>query len=162
MHRTKATIVISFAIACLAGSSLAQASQPIVGSWLLDAGGSLGVVSFLEDGRYVEAMSVAGDSVHTGIEWGNYTWNEVTGAITATSMGDTNGDWGFAGDVNGTQYLTVSGNVGTVFQPGCSDCTGSVSRILPAPVPEPETYGMLLAGLGLVGVAARRRKQAGA
>ncbi len=28
-----------------------------------------------------------------------------------------------------------------------------------APVPEPETYAMLLAGLGLLGVAARRRKQ---
>ena len=29
----------------------------------------------------------------------------------------------------------------------------------PAPVPEPETYAMMLAGLGLLGVAARRRKQ---
>lgn len=28
------------------------------------------------------------------------------------------------------------------------------------PIPEPETYAMFLAGLGLVGVAARRRKQA--
>ena len=28
-----------------------------------------------------------------------------------------------------------------------------------APIPEPETYAMLLAGLGLVGIAARRRKQ---
>ena len=28
-----------------------------------------------------------------------------------------------------------------------------------APVPEPETYAMLLAGLGLVGIVARRRKQ---
>lgn len=28
-----------------------------------------------------------------------------------------------------------------------------------APVPEPETYAMLLAGLGLLGVVARRRKQ---
>lgn len=28
-----------------------------------------------------------------------------------------------------------------------------------APVPEPETYAMLLAGLGLVGFMARRRKQ---
>ncbi|HEX5345046.1 MAG TPA: FxDxF family PEP-CTERM protein [Duganella sp.] len=27
-------------------------------------------------------------------------------------------------------------------------------------VPEPETYGMLLAGLGLIGVAARRRRSA--
>lgn len=30
------------------------------------------------------------------------------------------------------------------------------------PVPEPETYGMMLAGLGLVGLAMRRRKQAAA
>lgn len=29
-----------------------------------------------------------------------------------------------------------------------------------APVPEPETYAMMIAGLGLLGVAARRRKQA--
>jgi hypothetical protein len=28
-----------------------------------------------------------------------------------------------------------------------------------APIPEPETYAMLLAGLGLLGIAARRRKQ---
>src|SRR3569832_1624029 len=28
------------------------------------------------------------------------------------------------------------------------------------PVPEPETYGMMLAGLGLVGIAVRRKKQA--
>ena len=27
------------------------------------------------------------------------------------------------------------------------------------PIPEPETYAMLLAGLGLIGFAARRRKQ---
>jgi hypothetical protein len=39
--------------------------------------------------------------------------------------------------------------------------TGSYAlniRDLSAPVPEPETYAMLLAGLGLMGVAARRRK----
>ena len=39
---------------------------------------------------------------------------------------------------------------------------GSKSQliVLTAPVPEPETYALLLAGLGLVGVAARRRKHA--
>jgi hypothetical protein len=31
---------------------------------------------------------------------------------------------------------------------------------LAAPVPEPETYAMLLAGLGVVGAVARRRKPA--
>ncbi|HEU4844959.1 MAG TPA: FxDxF family PEP-CTERM protein, partial [Burkholderiaceae bacterium] len=33
-------------------------------------------------------------------------------------------------------------------------------RAYTSPVPEPETYGMLLAGLGLVGFLARRRKAA--
>jgi hypothetical protein len=31
--------------------------------------------------------------------------------------------------------------------------------VLTAPVPEPETYAMLLAGLGVLGAVARRRKQ---
>ena len=35
-----------------------------------------------------------------------------------------------------------------------------VTDFMAAPVPEPETYAMLLAGLGLLGFA-RRRKQAG-
>jgi hypothetical protein len=33
--------------------------------------------------------------------------------------------------------------------------TGDVA----APIPEPETYAMMLAGLGLLGVMTRRRKQ---
>jgi len=35
----------------------------------------------------------------------------------------------------------------------------SASGVFASPVPEPETYAMLLAGLGLLGFAARRRKQ---
>jgi len=34
--------------------------------------------------------------------------------------------------------------------------------VLTAPVPEPETYAMLLAGLGLVGAMVRRRRAAAA
>ncbi len=36
----------------------------------------------------------------------------------------------------------------------------ALSETLTVPVPEPETWAMLLAGLGLVGAAVRRRKQA--
>lgn len=52
----------------------------------------------------------------------------------------------------GNYYLQVSGNVvGTTP----SSFGGAVML---APVPEPETYGMLLGGLGLLGFLARRRK----
>ena len=46
--------------------------------------------------------------------------------------------------VNGTMVSTTSGSFG--------------GAIMLAPVPEPETYGMMLAGLGLVGFLARRRR----
>jgi len=36
--------------------------------------------------------------------------------------------------------------------------SGAVNTLPSAPVPEPETYAMLLAGLGLIGFTARRRK----
>ncbi|MFP5394090.1 MAG: FxDxF family PEP-CTERM protein, partial [Gammaproteobacteria bacterium] len=54
----------------------------------------------------------------------------------------------------GNYYLAVNGSIingsGTSF-------AGNVQL---QPVPEPETYGMMLAGLGLVGYLARRRKTA--
>ena len=40
------------------------------------------------------------------------------------------------------------------------DAVGAIASAAPVPgIPEPETYAMLLAGLGLLGFAARRRKQ---
>jgi hypothetical protein len=54
----------------------------------------------------------------------------------------------------GDYYILVSGNL-------VSDTSASFGgAVMMAPVPEPETYGMMLAGLGVLGVLARRRKQA--
>lgn len=53
---------------------------------------------------------------------------------------------------NGPLVLTVMGN-------SKGGTYGGTFNLNLAPVPEPETYGMLLAGLGLLGFLARRRKQ---
>ncbi len=54
----------------------------------------------------------------------------------------------------GDYYVMVGGNL-------VSDTSASFGgAVMLAPVPEPETYGMMLAGLGVLGFLARRRKQA--
>jgi len=54
----------------------------------------------------------------------------------------------------GNYYLQVSGNM--VSNEGAS----FGGAIMMAPVPEPETYGMMLGGLGILGFLARRRNKA--
>lgn len=59
----------------------------------------------------------------------------------------------FPTPVSGPLVLVVTGYAGSA-----SSYSGTLN-VEVAPVPEPETYGMMLAGLGLVGFMARRRKQ---
>lgn len=54
----------------------------------------------------------------------------------------------------GDYYLQVSGSL-------VSNAAASFAgEVMLAPVPEPETYGMMLAGLGVLGFMARRRSKA--
>lgn len=55
----------------------------------------------------------------------------------------------------GNYYLQVSGNV---VSDESASFGGAVSLV---PVPEPETYGMMLGGLGILACLARRRRGAG-
>jgi hypothetical protein len=54
----------------------------------------------------------------------------------------------------GSYYLRVDGNI--VSNAGAS----FGGAVMLAPVPEPQTYGMMLGGLGVLGLLARRRKDA--
>jgi hypothetical protein len=69
--------------------------------------------------------------------------------IWTLSFADT-GTLGFSSPELKVQFLTNAGDTSK---------TGSLlSQAIPA-IPEPETYAMLLAGLGLLSLVARRRKQ---
>ena len=74
----------------------------------------------------------------------------------STSSGITGGaqaqDWL---DHLGTAANTGNYKISYFYQP----VPGSQNLIALTPVPEPETYAMLMAGLGLIGFVARRRKQ---
>ena len=61
--------------------------------------------------------------------------------------------------VAGTDVFALGQFVGVGTSLGALTFTSSSDVVFTAAVPEPETYAMLMAGLGLLGVVARRKKQ---
>jgi hypothetical protein len=80
----------------------------------------------------------------------------VLGSFDLSGILAHNGIEGVTVDEKGTIYIVAEqiqdGSNGLDLNPK------SQLIVLTAPVPEPETYAMLLAGLGLMGAIARRRK----
>ncbi len=60
---------------------------------------------------------------------------------------------------NGGQFKISMDTLQFTFDGEVQDQTYNIEMVT-APIPEPETYALMLAGLGLVGFMARRRKQA--
>lgn len=82
-------------------------------------------------------------------------WNDVhpNGSTLFATFSGNNATTLIGNLAAGQYHLDISGNFGSTAQ------MGQYSVALQAlPVPEPETYAMLLAGLGLIGFMARRRK----
>ena len=81
---------------------------------------------------------------------------DITGLSGSSMSSGTIDVWTISADAlaTGSYYLQVNGTM--VSNTGAS-FGGSVML---NPVPEPETYGMMLAGLGVLGFLARRRKAA--
>jgi hypothetical protein len=109
--------------------------------------------------HYLDAIisSIAG-SAATGLDiTGLGLYTSVGALVTAGTMSSTGvmDVWSISSDglAVGDYYLQVSGSL-------VSNTSGSFGgAIMLVPVPEPETYGMLLAGLGVLGFLARRRKE---
>lgn len=111
--------------------------------------GSLTADLFSGSGNARNGLDITGFSL-----WGS-TGLILDGSQLSTGRLD---EWTLTSDglAAGSYYVQVTGSV-------LSNAAGKYSAsVALAPVPEPETYGMMLAGLGLLGVAARRRKTPGA
>lgn len=84
---------------------------------------------------------------------GEQTWDGAQMAALAGQLGNGNQGVGFYMNFTGDAPITK------VTFASTQDAFESDNHSYIAAVPEPETYAMLLAGLGLIGVAARRRQQ---
>ena len=108
-----------------------MAEDALIGSWVArnsDRGDNAPWVqlTFLESGYYMHQeldlpyRPEADDAGSTGLEFGQYTWNNQTGELTVTSISiDDNGEWGVADGANQVEPLTfrVDGNTLSVFNP---------------------------------------------
>ena len=121
----------------------------------------------------------AADAAHplfangAGTEWyGTYfAHNVITTApgFTTFITGDA-GQTVLAGGVFGAGYLMVGGMTSSNFHSGAtaaddpwqlrSNVLDYTANAVVTPVPEPETYALMLIGLGLIGAVARRRRTA--
>jgi hypothetical protein len=110
---------------------------------------------------------------NVAISWGTAT----PGSVEATNGGGPTGVWDFSFSFNDkgrlveanewvqwtatfstTPPVTFAGFALHVQRIRAVDPAGSAWYV-PTPIPEPETYAMLLAGLGLLGFFVRRRKE---
>lgn len=97
-----------------------------------------------------------------GVNWSTYSFTSLTGAGVGFSVAATAAGLVYSSTqalTAGTYTLTLSGSAASAppIQNGSVRYDVAYTAVA-SPVPEPETYALMLAGLGVVGWAARRRK----
>jgi probable HAF family extracellular repeat protein len=99
------------------------------------------------------SSQVAGDSITSDGTFRATIWNGTTPTDLNNFLD--------ASDVSAGWYLVGARDIndnGWIVGIASNTITGVTHAFLLTPVPEPETYAMFMAGLGLMGLIARRRK----
>jgi hypothetical protein len=117
---------------------------------------------------YNQTYSLPGLDI-SGVSWsiGDADGSSFDSGISVTGFNGTPGEIGFfyvAGNAQGfgptdavMGQLSFRDQMGTLGSP--LNATGAMSAVDTAPVPEPETYAMMLAGLGALAAVGRRQKR---
>jgi hypothetical protein len=127
---------------------------------LLLSGGSSGTVA------YGALLEQAGSFYQAGFELSTATWTSHSlEGLTAASFGKVSGPGAATPDFSaGGAPITfgyyASNGTGLASQTSTLSGIDNWEVTVTAAIPEPETYALLLAGLGLLGFAARRRSGA--
>lgn len=124
-----------------------------------DAGILSKTLSLIGGTQYIASFDLAGNHRNGSPE-------TVTG-IFGVGLGNVSATFSLGQSVGWTTYSlvftpTTTTNYVLSFSNSGGDNIGMLLdnvKVITAPVPEPETYAMMLAGLGLLGVMTRRRKQ---
>jgi len=120
----------------------------------------------LKDIGNVTGATLAGwsVSVDNGLAAFGCTTGGTNGAcFTSTPAASLTNSMVYTIDFTGTNLNFSAPHLKVEFLTGLNDTqkTGDLlSQTIPTAVPEPETYALMLAGLGAMGFVARRRKQA--
>ena len=122
-------------------------------------------------GAFIGAIAVDSDTSEPLIS--NVSGDTV---VSTSPGGGPGGIWDFRFDLTGPQLARLTANESVSFDAtfdqavvlgsnsfalhvqGLTDAQGGSAWYVPPPIPEPETYAMMLAGLGMLGFTARRRK----
>ena len=113
-------------------------------------GGGISLAWGINDSGQVVGSSqyILGDSATHAAIWNGATPTDLNDFL---SVSDVNAGW----------YLSVANGIndsGWIVGQANNIITGEMHAFLLTPVPEPETYALFMAGLGLMGFIARRRK----
>jgi hypothetical protein len=146
-------------------TNTAVTNTPGTNGTILMSGGTLQVNNFYFSQAVINPLMDVFSVGQSGVP---VSFNFLNGA-TFSILSSGAGHWG-GGTLtqSGNSIIGVEGNGLLQFNGSYTDISfttpnyeyyyGATVGALSAPVPEPETYAMLLAGLGLLGFTARRRK----